>query len=632
MSLRTRFLTLSMVLTVGCFPDPPVRGEQDMEDTSGDSSVIPDSAVPPTDSAEPQSGLDTGETTQQDSPTVEDSNQPPETDADVADTDPTDDAPVLTGCGAPESDAEECDDGDPCTVDDRCREGACRGVAREDATTDWSLAFGDLDLVPRDMLIDRSGAPAIWGFVNSGAPGTIEAAAGSVTLAAHGMDRTFVVRALANGSAMNSAVAIHGEFSQEVPEGALRSFDDALDHELVVVFRAESEYRIVTASTDVSAETVMTTCAQVTLRNGERWRSPDLWLVDGHLHFIQASRHDDGLWLLAGVRASEFSLPTPQGPRTYSNPEPDYNWRLGLRLSPNVNDRGVSDVVEFQGVYAVGFQKRPANTIPGFDVVGWLPDELRAEGPNGPVTLEASPTLRLLRYNLVGNLAFANSSDHPALVEPFGNDDFWLEWMDQHRAFGLPRLIPRADGGFFLLMRLVGTRRFGLGVDARALPAPSHPTYVLASYELGGRLAWARTIALTASNDPLELVLDSTVAAQLARADGSFVLGGGITGAIRIERGDGTTTTLTSSDNSRDGYIAMWDRTGNLRFAEVVAAGPGRSWVTALAEGTDHSIYIAGSFEGPTTIGVAASAGRLDAPGHAGFVARLNSAGGLDCR
>ncbi len=649
-----RFWWLVVTLS-GCFPDPPIpSATSDTEDAGGGGAdldsieasgdlgsddsveVDPDGGVPGdagTDSATAPDGEDGEATAPADTADADQTEvvQPTDTSVDAAEIEEV----VQTGCAAPGAEGQPCDDGDPCTVVDRCSGGVCVAGSRPDDTAgDWVHAFSHGQLTPTSVVVDRAGSAVISGFASGGAV-SIETTRGRLEIPADlSVDRVFAVRVASGGLATSSGIHLAGQLSQhQSPWSVVRAFDDTLGFELIVRPQPPSVLISTAGGSDPIAVDHTTFMHVVLQTDGTLYHAPTAWSVSEgdavELSTFVGGR--DGPWVLVATTASSLSVPAPSGwleiALSYDAETPQSHHMLALHLTPELNERGVDLFLDLDALGAVGIVERP--TGGAVDVAAIVLTEVELETPSGPATLLASPALRLFRFGTDGLLADGPLATHPPLVDTLNSDDLQPDRLGQG---AFPKFIPRRDGGFFLAMRLLGTRHFGDAPDRQTVPAPAHPTLVVASFESGGRLAWVRKVEGVESDDPFDEDFGFAAVAFLARADGSLVLGGGVTSALDIDGGDETEVTLESSDTSRDGFIVIWDRTGSLRLAEVVVRGPGRGWVTALAEDLDGALYFAGETEGPTELGVGGSAGNLDPQGYAGFISRVNSAGGLDCR
>lgn len=142
---KRRALVLVLALSSArCFPDPP---QQRSDTAPGDTSAA-DSAT-----GDDTRGLDT--ITATDSTTAIDTSEDANVEVDVVTACTTDEVcqalaepPCVVGrcqdgtCRAV-SVSVACDDGDPCTTDDRCGAGACKGRPFNEAEArNWFLAFG----------------------------------------------------------------------------------------------------------------------------------------------------------------------------------------------------------------------------------------------------------------------------------------------------------------------------------------------------------------------------------------------------------------------------------------------------------------------------------------------------------
>jgi len=544
---------------------------------------------------------------------------------------------TVTGCAAAGSDGDACDDEDPCTVGDHCEAGACVGGPHpDDSALDWVLAFGDGAFVPTSLVVDRSGAPVIAGILDLDG-GEIDASTGMMTFAAvASTDRVFLTRIASTGETAISAVAVSGSLGNgQAPFAAAGTYQDSLSHELLLMPKAGVVHVESSSGEQVEVGIANDTFMQVQLRTNGTFHNNALpWSMEspGSLQAGATARIGDQKWLAMVSTSRTVMVPGPSLPTEFSNtewtPEGPNSRSFAVRLSSRASTAAAEVLVDLNALAPLGVIPDPVAVGYGFGVAAILLTDSEIETTAGSQLVSAFSALTLLSFGSDGLLETDPLNAGVTLMDEVNGDDLKPDFLFQ--GF-FPRVLPRADGGFFVATRLYGTRTFGKAPNSRSV-TPTHPTFAVASFEVGGRLSWVRTIELPTSNDPFDVSFGWAPLAFLGRADGSFVVGGGLDQMLTFETADGSSKALDSSDASRDGFVAIWDRVGRLVLAERVAPGPGPGMVTALGEDIDGSLLVAGQAEGPTTIGVGTGAGIVSGQsGTVGFVARLNSAGGLDC-
>ena len=541
--------------------------------------------------------------------------------------------PTTGLCTTPAADeGTPCDDSSACTTGDACRAGRCVGTAPDDSLADWSLVTGEGHVYPTTLIVDRSGA-----VIAAGAADDVRfmTASGDLVLSVpEPSKRVFLARLAANGTRLVSAMTATGDLLfGEVPFATVATFSNSLERELIFMSK-EGNIEFQTSTGDREDLAVEgNTIVQARLETGGAFKSAQAWGVTepAGVTLIGSSSVNDTVWLIMQSAAERIRLPADTA-FDFINPD----WTAGgqsfrsfaARVSTTSSLPTIDKVVDFFGFGAFGTVPSQVLGDSGFDVPAISPTGFEIETASGPTMIEVSTQLTLRRFSSTGQYQESALSGNVALIDEISAADLQYDYLFQGLS---PKIIPRADGGFFIAMRLRGTREFGDERNSRKV-IPGHPTLAIASYELGGRLAWVRLIEDRTTTDLVSTDFGLVGLSFLARADGSIVVAGATNASLHAESSNGFVE-MGSSDASFDGFIVVWERDGRLVLAENAARGPGFAMVSALADGDDGSIYMAGQAEGPTELGVDGSAGRIDDQnGHFGFVARLNSADGLDCR
>ena len=142
----------------------------------------------------------------------------------------------------------------------------------------------------------------------------------------------------------------------------------------------------------------------------------------------------------------------------------------------------------------------------------------------------------------------------------------------------------------------------------------------LAVFEADGSLIWAKSIVSDNDAIPWEVA---------AAPDGSVFIYGAFTGSIIFAAGQANETEVVGSD---DKFLAKYSADGSLSWARRLGTDT-QEYTGQISFAPDGTLWVAGSFEGSTTLGagesgetVLTSAGAADL-----YVARLDEDGALLC-